>query len=298
MSIRLRVAAVFTLALAIAFALGSWLLVSQLSSVVLHARRHRPGQLSCQPAASSSAAPAPPTALASFGARRVRRPAHRRLRPGPGSEPGCRPGTAAEPGQQRAARHGPDHADNDRSTAAPERVMARRLAIEAGLDRGRRGVPGIGERHRLGGRHQAGHRRHRHSCSSRRLAPTCWRVPRWRRWSGCAGRPPPCPRPDPSARLPVPRTRDEIAALAGTMNDLLARLHSALARQRSFVADASHELRTPVRGAARASWSWPPSPAAAAKSWPRPSPPPPRRRPGCPGSPTTCCCWRAATRTS
>ncbi len=50
---------------------------------------------------------------------------------------------------------------------------------------------------------------------------------------------------DPAARLPVPRTRDEIAALAGTMNDLLARLHGALARQRSFVADASHELRTP-----------------------------------------------------
>ena len=50
---------------------------------------------------------------------------------------------------------------------------------------------------------------------------------------------------DPAARLPVPRTKDEIAALAGTMNDLLARLQSALARQRAFVADAGHELRTP-----------------------------------------------------
>jgi two-component system, OmpR family, sensor kinase len=50
---------------------------------------------------------------------------------------------------------------------------------------------------------------------------------------------------DPAARLPVPATRDEIAALAGTMNDLLGRLHTALARQRSLVADASHELRTP-----------------------------------------------------
>jgi two-component system OmpR family sensor kinase len=43
----------------------------------------------------------------------------------------------------------------------------------------------------------------------------------------------------------VPGTHDEIAALAGTMNDLLVRLHGALARQRAFVADASHELRTP-----------------------------------------------------
>jgi len=44
----------------------------------------------------------------------------------------------------------------------------------------------------------------------------------------------------------VPSTRDEIAALAGTMNDLLGRLHRALARQRAFVADASHELRNPL----------------------------------------------------
>jgi len=43
----------------------------------------------------------------------------------------------------------------------------------------------------------------------------------------------------------VPGTHDEIAALAGTMNDLLRRLRRALARQRAFVADASHELRTP-----------------------------------------------------
>ena len=44
----------------------------------------------------------------------------------------------------------------------------------------------------------------------------------------------------------VPPTRDEVAALAGTMNDLLGRLQRALARQRAFVADASHELRTPL----------------------------------------------------
>ena len=50
---------------------------------------------------------------------------------------------------------------------------------------------------------------------------------------------------DGEAGVEVPRTRDEIAALAGTMNDLLSRLQRALARQRAFVADASHELRTP-----------------------------------------------------
>ena len=51
---------------------------------------------------------------------------------------------------------------------------------------------------------------------------------------------------DTAGGVQVPRTRDELAALAGTMNDLLARLHEALARQRGFVADASHELRTPL----------------------------------------------------
>jgi hypothetical protein len=51
---------------------------------------------------------------------------------------------------------------------------------------------------------------------------------------------------DISARLPVPATGDEIAALAVTMNGLLDRLAQALARQRAFTADAGHELRTPL----------------------------------------------------
>ena len=50
---------------------------------------------------------------------------------------------------------------------------------------------------------------------------------------------------DTGATLQVPRTHDEIAALAVTMNDLLVRVRGALARQRAFAADASHELRTP-----------------------------------------------------
>lgn len=51
---------------------------------------------------------------------------------------------------------------------------------------------------------------------------------------------------DSTATLPVPATRDEIAALATTMNALLGRLQQALVRQKAFVGDAGHELRTPL----------------------------------------------------
>jgi len=47
-------------------------------------------------------------------------------------------------------------------------------------------------------------------------------------------------------RVPVPRADDEVQRLALTLNDMIARLENAFARQRRFVADASHELRTPV----------------------------------------------------
>ncbi len=46
--------------------------------------------------------------------------------------------------------------------------------------------------------------------------------------------------------LPVPRARDEISRLAVTLNDMLGRLGAALDHERRFVADASHELRTPI----------------------------------------------------
>ncbi len=51
---------------------------------------------------------------------------------------------------------------------------------------------------------------------------------------------------EPGARLPVPASRDEIARLAQTMNAMLARIDGAVARQREFVGDASHELRSPL----------------------------------------------------
>ncbi len=51
---------------------------------------------------------------------------------------------------------------------------------------------------------------------------------------------------DLSARLPVANPRDELGQLAATFNGLLARLEASLTQQRLFMADASHELRTPV----------------------------------------------------
>ena len=50
----------------------------------------------------------------------------------------------------------------------------------------------------------------------------------------------------PGRRLPLPPADDEIARLGRTLNTMLGRLESALARERQFVSDASHELRTPL----------------------------------------------------
>jgi len=48
------------------------------------------------------------------------------------------------------------------------------------------------------------------------------------------------------ARLPIANPSDEVGRLATVINALLARLERAFAEQRRFMADASHELRTPV----------------------------------------------------
>jgi signal transduction histidine kinase len=47
-------------------------------------------------------------------------------------------------------------------------------------------------------------------------------------------------------RLPLPEARDEIRRLGETLNEMLGRLEASLERERHFVADAGHELRTPV----------------------------------------------------
>ena len=47
-------------------------------------------------------------------------------------------------------------------------------------------------------------------------------------------------------RVPVPHSKDEVHSLALTFNEMIGRLDKAFTRQHRFVADASHELRTPV----------------------------------------------------
>ena len=55
--------------------------------------------------------------------------------------------------------------------------------------------------------------------------------------------------PGSSARLPVPDSGDEIRGLAVTLNAMLDRLAAAANRERAFLDDAAHELRTPLASA-------------------------------------------------
>ncbi|MFH6960024.1 sensor histidine kinase [Flavobacterium aquidurense] len=48
------------------------------------------------------------------------------------------------------------------------------------------------------------------------------------------------------ARIPLPKTRDELYLLSKTINNLLNRIEDAIEREKQFTSDASHELRTPL----------------------------------------------------
>jgi signal transduction histidine kinase len=240
-SIRLRVAAVLTLMLAVAFALGSWLLVSQLSTVMLRsvdsgltsqlAQAHR--YLHAAPGGPAEA-PAPGDYVV-----QVIDPAGRVV----GASPEAGRTRTLAPAELASARRGTIaftgtfDDDPERFAAQPypgrtgwvavagvslESYNATRSTVITGLAIGGSALIVLGA---LGG----------YALARAALAP----VERLRREAATLSA------RDPSSRLPVPGTRDEIAALAKTMNELLGRLHSALARQRALVADASHELRTP-----------------------------------------------------
>ena len=248
MSIRLRLAVVFTAAAALVFALGSWLFVAtlsasllgsidaQLSSLLSRASRYVPAASGRAPGGPSPgpASPAPGQYVVQVidPAGRVR---------GGSTDAGSTP--LISPAQIRLARQhqfvatGHDEDEQERVAAGPLArhpgwVAVTSVNLEA-YDRTRSDVArelliaGIVfvAAAGLGG----------YGLARAALSP----VERLRREVAAVSA------RDPAPGLQVPRTRDEIAALASTMNDLLARLQGALARQRALVADASHELRTP-----------------------------------------------------
>lgn len=237
MSIKLRVALVFTLALAVAFALGSWLFLTQLHAQLL--TNTLKAQLTLYlSAGNASAGPinAPENLLI-----QVISPAGRVVRSSPdaGKAPmltasqlrlaraGLFTGTVTIDGEQVNVVAEPTGRTGSVAVAGSsteDQLVARTVSTSTtALVIG--GVVFV----LIGGLGA-------YWLAASALSP----VERMRRQvAALSAR-------DTRAGVQVPRTRDELAALAGTMNDLLARLHEALARQRGFVADASHELRTPL----------------------------------------------------
>lgn len=90
-------------------------------------------------------------------------------------------------------------------------------------------------------------------------------------------------------RVPVPSSKDEIAALAITVNGTLDRLETAVETHKRFVADAAHELRSPI-ATLRARLELAEPSELTRKRWPTSS--------GCSPWPPTCSCWPSWTRAS
>jgi two-component system, OmpR family, sensor kinase len=243
MSIRLRVALVFALALAIAFTLGGWLFLSRLSAAMLRstdaalaARLSQAARFSQDDEGPGPALPRGTLAPGQYIVQIIG-PSGRVRHSSPKTGPLL---SAAELNQ---ARHG-EIALTRTFAGEPERVLAepfgeghRSVAVAGvSLESNNNTLREVAAGLLIGGAVfvlVAGIGAYWLARAA--LAP----VERLRREVAALSE------RDTGATLRVPGTHDEIAALAGTMNELLARLRRALARQRAFVADASHELRTP-----------------------------------------------------
>jgi len=75
-----------------------------------------------------------------------------------------------------------------------------------------------------------------YALSTRSLAPLAWMADQARRITGS----------NLDTRLDIPNPAEELAVLVLAFNELLSRLDQTFESMRRFVADASHELRTPI----------------------------------------------------
>jgi two-component system, OmpR family, sensor kinase len=243
MSIRLRLAAVFTAAAAVLFALGSWLFVAELSSSLLRsidtqlaahlstASRYLPGHGGARPL-TGNPAPGDYQVQVIDPAGRVRGGSVEDAR-----APLLSAAHLAQARQHQLALTQAGQDERDRLLAAPLAGQPGWVAVAAVSLESYDGTLGDVARSLLIGGviFVAAAGLGSYGLARAALSP----VERLRREVAALSE------RDQAPGVQVPRTRDEIAALATTMNQLLDRLHLALARQRALVADASHELRTP-----------------------------------------------------
>jgi signal transduction histidine kinase len=244
MSIRLRLAVVFALASAILFAFGGWLFVTVLSSSLMSSID---SQLAAQAAqasqylSSSSPATAPATTATNPPEYMIQLVDQTGQVRAASEEAGNRP--ILSRADLNRARNGQIFVTRERG-GEHERVLAEPFTTRSGwvavagvslqsFDRTINRV--VGELAAGGSVFVAIAALGAYGLATAALRP----VERLRREVAALSE-----RDSPSV-VGVPRTRDEIAALAQTMNDLLQRLQRALERERNLVADASHELRTP-----------------------------------------------------
>jgi signal transduction histidine kinase len=241
MSIRLRLALAFATAAGLLFAAGAWLFADSLSAAQL---RVIDSQLAVQLAQAARYLPGPAPAIAAslvpgeYLVQAIDSAGRVRGSPDAGTVPLLPPGPLAQARQSPVWATRTIDEENMRVTAAPlpghpgwvavaaislegydatQAQVARGLAVGGGVFTA---IAGLGA----------------YVLARAALSP----VERLRRQAAAISG------GVDKAVLDVPPTRDEIAALATTMNDLLTRLRRALERERAFVADASHELRTPL----------------------------------------------------